>query len=265
MKRRLISTSVITGFTCALVLTVGQAWGAPFLLDFMPGGRGIGFIQGGPVLNPDGHGNKDSNRVITNLATGLPNSSGTTATTSAWSLSHGTWTESQLYGWSGGLGICNQGEGLISPGPRNDTCSGRNGTHSADNRGRKDFFLLEFSKSVDLTSATVTAWGNGIVADYDSSYYSGNGTFDFGNLGPEFESFQSRAAYFGQERTFNLSGTDVDWLLIGANLGHKNDGFKLKNIQFSAVPVPSSVFLLGTGLAGLVGLARRKGLMANKK
>ena len=114
----------------ALAMT-SPAWAAPFELNFMPGGSGIGFIQNGPAADPDGHGNMDVDRLIVNVGPGGPST--TTATTKAWSASGSgsgaTWSPSQLFGWNGGLGICNQAEGLILPGP--DTCS-TNVQHSAD-------------------------------------------------------------------------------------------------------------------------------------
>ena len=37
-----------------------------------------------------------------------------------------------------------------------------------------------------------------------------------------------------------------------------NDGFNIDNISGSAVPVPAAIWLFGSGLIGLIGIARRK-------
>ena len=39
------------------------------------------------------------------------------------------------------------------------------------------------------------------------------------------------------------------------NAGSNNDGFQ------QSIPIPAAALLFGTGLAGLVGVARRKGLL----
>ncbi|RDH84488.1 MAG: hypothetical protein DIZ80_03140 [endosymbiont of Galathealinum brachiosum] len=48
---------------------------------------------------------------------------------------------------------------------------------------------------------------------------------------------------------------DIAYILVG---GVNAEGLFLDNMQFNAVPVPAAIWLFGSGLIGLVGLARRK-------
>ncbi len=267
--------SVCGALACALTLVGGQAWGAPFELNYMPNGSGIGFISGGTNVGgggPDtfGYGNSDVDRLIQNIGPGQ--ASTTTATVTAWTANSGdtdlaTWSTSQLYGWPQGLGICNRGEGLINQNA--NSCSG-NGTHSADNSGFKDFFIIEFSKPVVVTEATVTAWGSGNgTLGYDSSYWQGTGPAPdptgqagYGFLGTEQTQDQAAAAN-NNPVSFNLSGLSggADWIVIGAKRAERRDGFKLKALEFATVPIPDAALLFGTGLLGFIVLARRKNLL----
>ena len=262
--------------TVAVILAMtSPVLAAPFELNFMPGSA-LEFIQNGPATDPDGHGNKDVDRLIVNVGPGAPST--TTATTSAWSAkddsSSAKWSASQLYGWNGGLGICNQGEGLIIPSPYNDSCSSSssNVEHPGDNSGRKDFYLIEFSKPVVITSAMLTVWDPTNYYDYDLSYWQGTGpapdfasNTGYGFLGTEQTFFQNAKNSSGSLHTANLSGIPggggADWLVIGTKYDHSNDAIKLKKLSFATVPVPPVAILFGTGLAGLIGLARRKGLL----
>jgi len=53
---------------------------------------------------------------------------------------------------------------------------------------------------------------------------------------------------------WTIGQTSVPFNIQVLNAGANNDGF-------AAVPIPAAAVLFGTGLAGLVGIARRKGLL----
>ena len=63
------------------------------------------------------------------------------------------------------------------------------------------------------------------------------------------------------DETFNLTGTDGQEIWVAFWLDNGNDGFgKIDNITVMAspIPVPPAVWLFGSGLIGLVGIARKK-------
>ena len=54
-----------------------------------------------------------------------------------------------------------------------------------------------------------------------------------------------------------FNGTDNDWTRL-ATFTLPTDQSTIPWAQFTAVPVPAAVWLFGSGLIGLVGIARRK-------
>jgi len=113
---------------------------------------------------------------------------------------------------------------------------------------------------------------------------NGGGTFDLvsfllGSAFIEIESFTVVGTLSGGgtvSQTFNLDGNtatlelfnlnssftsliEVNWLHLGGNQGIFNvDNILVDNIIASAVPVPPALWLFGSGLLGLVGMARRR-------
>lgn len=76
--------------------------------------------------------------------------------------------------------------------------------------------------------------------------------------------FLSVSADFNQGvDAFGNFATDAYWQTDAGTLGTANAGFNGQsftsfNYEVSAVPVPAAVWLFGTGLIGLVGMARRR-------
>ena len=74
----------------------------------------------------------------------------------------------------------------------------------------------------------------------------------------------SGAGSFVNQAGFNLNSgyvslsslVAIDRVLI---MPSSNNGMIFDNLQFTAVPLPAAVWLLGSGLLGLMGVARRKG------
>ena len=59
--------------------------------------------------------------------------------------------------------------------------------------------------------------------------------------------------------TFDSRFTDLISVQIRSGaLGELTDGFSMDNVQVQVVPVPAAVWLFGSGLIGLIGVARRK-------
>ncbi len=189
-------------------------------------------------------------------------SDGTTVTANGYSFLSGSSnaTTAQLEQWAGGLGSCNQQEGTSCP----------SGPHSVDNKNGVDFILVLFSETVILDSAMITIWdpeNSHVDGDSDISYWTGTGapTLTLGALGAPTD-IDGPFINQGDSYMVNLLSGPADWLLIGASLsneeGYKGyDGFKLKSIDYAEdappIPLPPAVFLFGTGLLGLLGVARR--------
>ncbi len=147
---------------------------------------------------------------------------------------------------------------------------GNNPEHTADNRGDREFFLVEFDQSVSLSSASISEWGNNRRSTYggdsDVDYWGGAGTFDFDNLGTLFgDNVHHGLLGNGQTRDimFNSGLGNVNWLLLGPEaFGTSVYSFiKLRNINYdvAAVPLPATVWLMGSALLGLGGLKRKYG------
>ncbi len=89
------------------------------------------------------------------------------------------------------------------------------------------------------------ALGNQILTPFSTSY-----------TGP-----QGQLA--GEEYIFNQAITgvsSVDLVIFNTNLGGASTQVEIREVQFSVstVPIPAAVWLFGSGIIGLVGLARRK-------
>lgn len=171
----------------------------------------------------------------------------------------------QLGQYSGGLGVQHTGDE----------------SHTTDNIGRKDFFLLFFSNFVEVGSATFTTNfnfnnGNCCLGDTDATVGAGNQgglwSADLSSLigqnqsvlgGLGLYSSDSSSTDSTQTRDINpLNRTGNLWL-VGASFTDTTpeDGFKFKTLSYAVapppVPEPSTWALLILGFGG-VGAAMRK-------
>ncbi len=260
MRRKMKISSMIG--TCTLLFLSSQAFGAS--VSLMGTQIGGGFGNSLDTLASDGT---------------------TTVTASAWSFD-GAWSTSQLRRFGSGLGVCNQGEGT--------GCPTSFGEHATDNNvgdqagSRIDFVLLQFDSQVMLEAGTLTYWSTDGVddADRDITYWSGLGGPDFSNGLNNLTNRVNRDLAlrngngFAETVDFSALASPVDWLLIGARAGDLaetidvngslgliiEDAIKVKAIEFTsapAIPIPPVAILFGTGLAGLISLAKRRGLIKN--
>jgi hypothetical protein len=178
----------------------------------------------------------------------------------------------EIWDWQTGLGACNQGEGTVGGG-----CSGGSpGEHQVDNLSFDDLVLFYFDDTVSFdelvidpfffSDVDVTYW----VGTLGSSDITGYDTIDllsgaFGGFGAHTDIQFSGGTSTPQ--TLSLSGTGNALLVSGhSNIpaggfggsGADNDSFKIASLTTTVVPVPAAVWLFGSGLLGLVGVARRK-------
>ncbi|MBL8231697.1 MAG: PEP-CTERM sorting domain-containing protein [Bryobacterales bacterium] len=165
----------------------------------------------------------------------------------------------QLRRFSGGLGVCNQSEGVDCP----------DGPHATNNAGGTvDFILFSFSAAVDPLSITL-GWDGG---DMDASYWIGSQTSPavggatvsgLGSLGFGTEFVNNGSSI----RTFNVDGGAGRSMLVSAQWGETNDAFKLKTLSVSTdiprdtadVPEPATLVMMGAGLIGLGLLKKQRG------
>jgi hypothetical protein len=184
--------------------------------------------------------------------------------------------DAQIDRFGTGLGVCNRSEGINCSDP----------AHQVDNFGDDDYVLFLFDQQVDFESIVIDPFN---TWDRDVSFWVANIT-GFGMLpgmnpadldpisgntnqnGPtnsaDFPFYNKKnASPSSNPKTFNLSnalgGSTGNALLFAAraDAGDKkdNDRFKISSLTYTAVvPVPAAVWLFGSGLLGLVGVARRK-------
>jgi len=153
--------------------------------------------------------------------------------------------------------------------------NGDNPEHTASNNGDRELFLIEFSQSVTVNSASITEWGNdpgtSNRGDSDVEYWGGTGAFNLDNLGTRFEDgILSDVLSDGQRRdvSFDNGLGSISWLLFGPESFNSSIGtqaaadyIKLRTIDFNvtAVPIPAAIWLMGSALLGLAGLNRKRG------
>jgi hypothetical protein len=110
----------------------------------------------------------------------------------------------------------------------------------------KDKLIFTFDKSVKLTKITMSAWQNGSLLDQADLTYNGV-TTRLPNSGPNF--------------TFTLPAYVNSFSLTAKGSG---TAFRVSSISVDpqpvapTVPVPAAAWLMGSGLLGLAGLARRQ-------
>ena len=102
--------------------------------------------------------------------------------------------------------------------------------------------------------------GNLSAFDTAGASQSGSGLT---NSGP-FSNFQSAPYWSGAEFQFPTTTTDFQhaWLFSASNgaqgSGPKNDNIRFYALAVAPVPVPGAVWLMGSAIAGLMGLMRRR-------
>jgi hypothetical protein len=169
--------------------------------------------------------------------------------------------------FSTGLGACGANEVGTNP---NNICPNTSASR-VDNEGSDEWLLLTFGQEVAFKSIDLTQFE---TRDYDVSYWVGNLDLSGSNsplAGKTFEDhifpdFGTGTNVLSQDMDsnlrFNLQGKG-NFLLIGAHQsggGDNRDYFYLDTltVDYTQVPAPASILLLGSGLLMLAGLRMRR-------
>jgi len=124
--------------------------------------------------------------------------------------------------------------------------------------GKHDWLLFILPDGSDWQSATIKKQGRN---DTDVNYAIGTiSTTDLtGNVYSNFSSlgFGPMVSVTDGSTTINFGNVKGNALIMGALLGDTNDSFMV-NSMTSVVPIPASVYLLGSALFSLVAARRRK-------
>ena len=221
-----------------------------------------------------------SNAITLDLTTGIPggggpgnsfsvSNNGISATVRAFSSADSAPTflaaALNVNAAEGGVGVCNSDEVL-------DCVQLRDAVGNVD--FIREFVLVDFHSPVFLKEAIITAQGSTSLTgtDTDASFFVGTGstpeflTLTPADLGTVFnDNFNDPGGILpeGTPRTLNLSSqvsTEVDWLLLGANLTDTSpeDFFRVTSVSVGAIPEPSTFLLFGTGFAGLWLYTRKR-------
>jgi hypothetical protein len=231
--------NVIAAMTLAAALSVGTtATAAPVVFDFS-GSGGVG---------------TNGNSLVWTIGD-------LTVTATAWyttgsATNFGT---AALGQYSTGLGVCNASEGSLS------SCASNDDAHQVDNISQYDFVLFTFNKDVEINSVRIDPFGE---HDRDVSYWLGsNFTASLAGTAPNTLGslgFGSRIDNTGtissSPRTVSINAGDYGSLLFGARFLEetRNDRFKITSLTVTAVPEPTTLLLLGLGLATAGSRLRRR-------
>lgn len=176
----------------------------------------------------------------------------------------GAITAANLGAYSGGFGVTGLGDS-----------NGANNLHQIDNAGGyTDFIMLQFSRAVQLTSATLNVYGIGNSTDSDMSIYnlgavmaapsSWNSSVNLATVGSNDPSIWTQ--FNGQDSrtaTLNTSAFSQVWLISAAQLpaNDRDDGFKLAKLVVNAtpsVPEPATWAMLIMGFGAIGATLRRR-------
>lgn len=201
-----------------------------------------------------GQGSSGNSLVFTDQ-----NGSGITATVKAFSNTgtSSTLAAAALGQWGSGLGVCNSVEVAGGCGTSSPLWE-----HTVSNTQSTDMVLIVFSSAINLGNLSLSAY-NGA----DVSYFAGNLTGSVS--GKALTNSALNGIGLGNQQTgsgtsIGLSGNNVTALLVGARIGHSNDGFKISALSGTttgntgnSVPEPTTYAMMGAALL-LIGMAKRK-------
>ncbi len=169
---------------------------------------------------------------------------------------------------AGGMGVCNDAEdgALFGFFPYNcGTFLDFNQTNrQLDNSNGRDWILLVFTEPVLLQNIDLTPLG---TRDMDLTFRAGTiNTSDLSSVSYDdldslgFRGRNNRFLDTPQNALLTYDLTDsgsANALLIGGLLEDADDAFLISEITVQAVPVPASIWLLGSAVIGLAGLRRK--------
>jgi len=227
------------------------------------------FTNGGTTSNANvsGFGNSllfsdidNDNASTENLTATAWGSTGPKRVSSPWG---NTLETGEIWRWNTGLGACNRTEGTIGGG-----CS--TFQHQVDNRSYDDFVLFAFDNTMTFDNVVIDPY---FRTDVDVTFWIGNITntdltgqddvtlLNMGFNNPIDTLFNGKTY---SPQTIDLFGGTGNVLLISGqrDIGAPDDDdyFKIASLTVTTtvVPVPAAVWLFGSGLIGLIGVARRK-------
>lgn len=172
-------------------------------------------------------------------ATNLNFSSGSIGLTASANFGGGSiaaYLDSYSGGKPGGLGACQNLTGGLQCNPNSD-----------DNVTTNESLKLEFDQVVTINSTTFRNGNHGT---------SFTGVFDL-----TIDGFTTFGITLAHLYNVPLTGTSFTFSNpnVGGGSGVSNDKqFYIETMEVAAVPVPAAVWLLSSGLLGIIGVARRK-------